>query len=85
LSGCGLTRAFALLFKGHFRAAVGMNALAPVLVLWLGIYAMRDFLRLWRGQVPPWFSPQGNRIISRLFLFLFLGQWFWNTLTVVVG
>ncbi|HET9211870.1 MAG TPA: DUF2752 domain-containing protein [Thermoanaerobaculia bacterium] len=31
--GCGLTRAFALLAKGEWRAALGMHPLAPVLAL----------------------------------------------------
>jgi hypothetical protein len=83
--GCGLTRAFSFLFKGHFRSAIGMNALAPVLVLWLGTYALRDIYILMSGRRPHWFSPQGNFLISRLFLFLFLGQWFWKTIGALVG
>jgi hypothetical protein len=78
--GCGLTRAFSFLLKGHLRQAIGMNALSPVLVLWLGIYALRDLWVLRLGQRPDWFSPDGGRIISRLFLILFLGQWVWKTL-----
>jgi hypothetical protein len=78
--GCGLTRAFSLLFKGHFREAMGMNAMAPVLVLWLGVYALREIYKISTGHRPAWFTPQGNRVISRLFLVLFLGQWTWKTL-----
>jgi uncharacterized protein DUF2752 len=78
--GCGLTRAFSLLFKGHLRAAIGMNALAPVLALWLALYALRDIYMLRNGQRPDWFTVQGNRVISRLFLILFLGQWIWKTI-----
>lgn len=78
--GCGLTRAFSFLLKGHLRAAIGMNALAPVLALWLSLYALRDLFTLGLGRRPDWFSSDGSRIISRLFLILFLGQWVWKTL-----
>jgi hypothetical protein len=77
--GCGLTRAFSFLFKGNLRDAIGMNAMGPVLALWLGIYALRDVYTLQSGRRPQWFSPGGNRLISGLFLFLFLGQWAWKT------
>lgn len=62
-----------------------MNALAPVLVLWLSIYAAKDLLTLRRGKKPVWFTTEGSRMISRLFLFLFLGQWVFKTVTVFVG
>lgn len=73
--GCGLTRAFFYLFHGSIREAISMNALAPVLVLWFSIYALEHGLALKNGKRPLWHSPEGNRLIGRLFLLLFIGQW----------
>ncbi len=73
--GCGLTRAFSFLFKGDFHHALLMNALCPVLVLWFSLYSLENLYRWRYGQKPQWFTPQGNRMISRLFIVLFVGQW----------
>lgn len=73
--GCGLTRAFFYFFKGDFHHALVMNALCPVLVLWFSLYFFQNLYLLRFGRKPEWFTPQGNRIISRLFLILFVGQW----------
>lgn len=52
-----------------------MNALSPVLILWFSLSFLEGIYRAYHGQRPSWYSPQGNRIISRLFLVLFLSQW----------
>jgi len=78
--GCGLTRAFSYLFKGEFRQSIQMNAMAPVLVLWFGIYLFQHLYTLIQKNRPIWFTPQGNQIIGRLFIILFAGQWIWKNL-----
>ncbi len=73
--GCGLTRAFILIFHGDFRQAIACNALAPILLLWLLLYALRHVYILWLRKIPAWFTPRGNAVIARWFLVLFLAQW----------
>jgi len=48
--GCGMTRAFDFLYTGHFRQALAMNKLVPIvfLLLWWIFYLQ---LREFRGQI----------------------------------
>jgi uncharacterized protein DUF2752 len=77
--GCGLTRAFFALFHGNFSQAIRFNAMAPVLVLWFAIYLADHSYTLLKGYRPRWFTTSGSRIISRLFVVLFLGQWIFKS------
>jgi hypothetical protein len=81
--GCGLTRAFIYLFHGDIRRAVAMNALAPVLALWLTLYLAEHCYYLRKNHRPAWFTREGNRLVSRLFLLLFLAQWVWKNALIV--
>ena len=73
--GCGLTRAFVVLFKGNLRQALMFNALAPVIAVYLGIYALDNGWSLWKGKRPNWSSPEGQKVITVLFGVLAFGQW----------
>ncbi|MDX1386593.1 MAG: DUF2752 domain-containing protein [bacterium] len=83
--GCGLTRAFLYLFQGEIRSSLQMNALAPVLVLWFGIYLMQHLIAWVRGSRPRWYTPQGSQWIGRAFGVLFFGQWLWKILPGMVS
>ncbi len=77
--GCGLTRAFFALLKGDLYSVYRLNALAPVIFLFLIIY-LADHLHAWRrGRRPSWFTVQGNRWITASFAVLFFGQWIYKT------
>ncbi|MCE9624248.1 MAG: DUF2752 domain-containing protein [Deltaproteobacteria bacterium] len=73
--GCGLTRAMVAMFHGQWLRALEFNALAPVVALYLVIYAGDGIYTQWRGSRPNWATPQGSKIITWLFGVLAFGQW----------
>ncbi len=77
--GCGLTRAFFRMFQGEFYRAIELNALAPTVFLIGIIYLAENLYRFKYGTRPQWFTPVGNKWISRSFGFLFFGQWIFKS------
>ena len=77
--GCGLTRAFAAMFQGHWWQVFQLNALAPVIALYLTVLAADRCYTSWKGMRPAWYSPQGRAWISGLFGVLALGQWLYKS------
>ncbi|KAB2836195.1 DUF2752 domain-containing protein [bacterium] len=77
--GCGLSRAFLAMFHGHWRQAFQLNALAPVIALYLAVLAADRFYTARRGRRPAWYSAGGARWISSLFGVLALGQWLYKS------
>jgi hypothetical protein len=77
--GCGLTRAFFSMFRGDFLKAIKFNALAPVVFLIGIIYLAENYYRMKYKKSPVWFTPVGNKYISRFFAILFFGQWIFKS------
>jgi len=83
--GCGLTRAFIYFFHGDFRQSIAMNALAPVIILFMVLYgAHHAFILLGKNHHYRW-TFQGQRWVSRWFLVLLVGQWVWKGGGQVMG
>ncbi|MCC7345699.1 MAG: DUF2752 domain-containing protein [Deltaproteobacteria bacterium] len=77
--GCGLSRAFLAMFHGHWRQVFQLNALAPVIALYLAVLAADRFYTARAGRRPLWYSAGGSRWISSLFGVLALGQWLYKS------
>jgi hypothetical protein len=58
--GCGATRAFAALLRGHFNEAVHLNGLTTLLLPIGAIWGFRWYCRFVRHEVDRW--PQAPRI-----------------------
>jgi len=59
--GCGATRAFAALLRGHFVEAVRFNALATLLLPVIAAYCILCYSRFLHRQIHRW--PQPSRAV----------------------
>jgi len=60
---------------GQWREVFLRNALAPVVLLYLAIYAADGLYTEWKGVRPAWYSSDGKKWITALFGVLIFGQW----------